>query len=84
MTVLGALSARFLAAAEISTLLDPVSGVSLSPRYDPGTGAGGPFYMLLLNLLIFACGFAVYPVIKRYRRKQGVDIDLAFREVPPE
>ena len=84
ITVVGCLSVVFLVVAEISIVLDPVSGISLSPTYDPGTGEGGPFYMFLLNILVFVSGFAVYPVIRWIQRKRGIDIDLSFTAIPPE
>ncbi len=32
---------------------------------------------------IFILGFILYFVIRWYRKRQGIDIDLAFREIPP-
>jgi amino acid transporter len=34
-------------------------------------------------VVIFALGFVIYYLIKAYRKKQGVDLELAYKEVPP-
>jgi amino acid transporter len=43
-----------------------------------GTGAG----WIILGAAVVA--FILYPIIRAYRKSQGIDIDLIFREVPPE
>jgi amino acid transporter len=43
-----------------------------------GTGAG----WIILGAAVIA--FILYPIIRAYRKSQGIDIDLIFREVPPE
>jgi APA family basic amino acid/polyamine antiporter len=84
MTLVGALALLGLLCVEISILSDPYSGVSLFPSTDAGAGAGIPFAMLWVNLGIFALGFVVYFVTKWIRKAQGIDIGLAFKEIPPE
>jgi basic amino acid/polyamine antiporter, APA family len=37
-----------------------------------------------LMILIAAVPFVFYWIIRAYRKRQGIDIDLIFREVPPE
>jgi len=80
ISLMGALSILFLAVVEVSILFDPVSGISLSPTYEDG----GPFFMLLLNLLVFFCGFIYYAIRKWLLKRRGIDIGLAFNEIPPE
>jgi hypothetical protein len=39
--------------------------------------------MLFLNFGMILVGFALYWIIRAVRRRQGIDIDLAFKEIPP-
>jgi amino acid transporter len=55
-------------------LWDPGSGASLSAN--PGK--------LWLALGIYAVAFAIYFVSRAVRRSQGIDLSLAYRELPPE
>jgi len=43
-----------------------------------GTGAG----WILLDLIIAAV--ILYPIIKMYRKRQGIDIGMIFQSIPPE
>jgi len=57
---------------------------------DPNLGANDkfsklvPYFSLYLTFAIALAGFLYYWVIRWYRRRQGINIDLAFRELPPE
>jgi amino acid transporter len=55
-------------------LWDPGSGASLSAN--PGK--------LWLALGIYALAFAIYFGSQAVRRRQGIDLTLAYRELPPE
>jgi basic amino acid/polyamine antiporter, APA family len=55
-------------------LWDPGSGASLSAN--PGK--------LWLALGIYVLAFAIYFVSQAVRRRQGIDLTLAYRELPPE
>jgi basic amino acid/polyamine antiporter, APA family len=55
-------------------LWDPGSGASLSEN--PGK--------LWLALGIYAVAFAIYFGSQAVRRRQGIDLTLAYRELPPE
>ncbi|MGQ4911617.1 MAG: APC family permease [Candidatus Thorarchaeota archaeon] len=48
----------------------------------PELGMSSPASSALL-LGIFIVGFIAYFVIRAYRKKQGIDIDLAYKEIPP-
>jgi len=48
----------------------------------PQFGISAPL-PLFLNFGMIAVGFILYWVIRYIRRRQGVDIDLAFAEIPP-
>lgn len=48
----------------------------------PQLGFGLPSATLLI--VVFLIPFALYWVVKSIRKKQGVDIDLIFRSLPPE
>jgi APA family basic amino acid/polyamine antiporter len=62
-------------AAAIAVLLwDPGSGSSLSAN--PGK--------LWLALGVYAAAFAIYFVSRSVRRRQGIDLSLTYRELPPE
>jgi APA family basic amino acid/polyamine antiporter len=83
-SLVGVLSVLCLGAILVSMLLDPVSGISLNPSLDAGSGAGIPFMMFLVNIAVFASGFVVYYVARAIQRRKGIDITLAYREIPPE
>lgn len=36
------------------------------------------------TILVFALGAIIYYVARWYRRREGIDIDMAFKEIPPE
>jgi amino acid transporter len=55
-------------------LWDPGSGASLSAN--PGK--------LWLALGIYVLAFAIYFISQAVRRRQGIDLTLAYRELPPE
>jgi len=55
-------------------MLDEGSGVSLA--HNPGK--------LVLAAIIYAIGFAIYFASKAIRRRQGIDLELAYHELPPE
>ncbi len=40
--------------------------------------------MFWVSLGMFPFGFALYYVSAAIRRRQGVDVALAFKEIPPE
>lgn len=73
VSLLGVLSIIGLVLIEWAFLNDPNSGISFkSPT------------MLLINLAVFASGFAYYGLARLFRARQGIDIGLAFAEIPPE
>lgn len=57
---------------------------------DPNLGASDdwskiiPHFSVYLTFGIMFIGFAYYWVIRWYRKRQGINIDLAFQELPPE
>jgi amino acid transporter len=74
LTVVGALAFVGFAAAVAILLWDPGSGASLSAN--PGK--------LELAALVYVAAIAVYFVSRAVRRRQGIDFELAYRELPPE
>jgi amino acid transporter len=48
----------------------------------PELGMASPFSMLFMAAL-FIAGFIMYFVVRAYRKRQGIDIDLAYKEIPP-
>jgi len=84
ITVIAGVSLLAIAVLDISVLSDPFSGISLSPTVDAGLGQGLPFLMFLVNIGIFSCGFVLYGLAYWIQRRRGVDVSLAFKEIPPE
>jgi APA family basic amino acid/polyamine antiporter len=73
VSLLGGLSVIGLLLIEWAFLHDPNSGISLQAPT-----------MLLINLAVFAAGFVYYAGARWWRARQGIDIRLAFAEIPPE
>jgi basic amino acid/polyamine antiporter, APA family len=69
--VLGTLAATLIV---VNFARDPSSGVN------PGAST----VMFWVSLGMFPLGFALYYVAAAIRRRQGVDVALAFKEIPPE
>jgi amino acid transporter len=74
LTLVGALAVIGFGAAVGILLWDPGSGASLSE--DPGK--------LVLCLGVYAGALAFWFAARAVRRSQGVDLDLAYRELPAE
>jgi amino acid transporter len=72
LTLVGSLAVLGFGAAIAVLLWDPGSGASLAE--DPGK--------LALALAVYAVGLAIWFVARAVRRAQGIDIDLAYRELP--
>lgn len=70
MGVAGALGAGTIGWAFLN---DPFSGVSFQHPL-----------LLIINVIFFASGFGVFWLVKCVRTRQGIDISLAFAEIPPE
>ena len=73
-TVVGGLALLGFGIAVAILLWDPGSGASLSEN--PGK--------LGLAAVVYAVAVAVYFVSRAIRRRQGIDFELAYRELPPE
>jgi amino acid transporter len=54
---------------------------AVSPAY--GASKVSPIALSMVAIL-FISGFIVYYAARAYRKRMGIDIDLAFREIPPE
>jgi basic amino acid/polyamine antiporter, APA family len=73
-TLVGSLALLGFATAIAVLLWDPGSGASLAKN--PGK--------LELAILVYAVGFAIYFSSRAIRRRQGIQLELAYRELPPE
>lgn len=73
ISILGGLSIIGMLVIAWAFLNDPLSGISFSH----------PF-MLIINAAVFLGGFIFYWGAKWVRSRQGVDVNLAFAEIPPE
>jgi len=45
---------------------------------------GGNWVPVGVNVAILIAAFIYYYIVRWYRTKQGVNIDLAFKQIPPE
>ena len=50
---------------------------------DGALGSNSPQSVTLI-VSIFIAAFILYWIIRAYRKRQGIDIDAVFRELPPE
>jgi APA family basic amino acid/polyamine antiporter len=74
LSIVGVLAVLGFGAAIAVLLWDPGSGASLSKN--PGK--------LWLALIVYAVGISTYFVSRAVRRRQGIDLDLTYLELPPE
>ncbi len=74
MTLVGAFALLTMAGAATILLLDPNSGT----HWDLN------FRRVLLGAGIFVAGIPIYYVIRAIQRARGIDVELAYREIPPE
>jgi APA family basic amino acid/polyamine antiporter len=74
LSLVGGLALLGFAGAIAILLWDPGSGTSLADN--PGK--------LELAAVVYAVAFAVYFIARAVRRSQGIDIELAHVELPPE
>jgi amino acid transporter len=76
MSVTGALAVAFFALAGYLLWTDPLAAGPLLASPLP------PSFWIIAGVLVV--GTAWYLGVRRYRRTQGIDIDLAFRQIPIE
>ena len=74
LTIIGILGALGALLIVINFALDPFSGVN--PVASPT--------MFWVSLAMFPLGFALYFVAKAIRKSQGIDISLAYKQIPPD
>jgi amino acid transporter len=86
MTIMGALSLASCAFMAWAYLKDPLSGLSATPKHEGGGLflESRSFNMFLLNIGIFVSGLVIYFVARGIRRRDGVDLDSTFKEIPVE
>ncbi len=74
LTVVGGLAVLGFGGAIAILLTDPNSGVSLANDPDK----------LLTAIIVYVVALVIYFVSRMIRKRQGVDLDLAYRELPVE
>ncbi|MDR2984549.1 MAG: APC family permease [Nocardiopsaceae bacterium] len=84
VTIVGALSFAACGFMAWDYLNDPLSGLSVEPNNTGGLFGHQAFAMFILNIIIWVAGWIVYQVAKVVRRRQGVDLDSTYRELPVE
>jgi len=81
VTIAGVVWVSFLMINIYYFIVDPNLGAS--DYWSDGTW-GIKHVSLYMTAAIFFGGFFLYWIARWYRRKQGINIDLAFKELPPE
>ncbi|MCU0859055.1 MAG: APC family permease [Thermoplasmata archaeon] len=81
VTIAGAAWVVFLLVNVYFFLVDPNLGAN---DYWSDATWGIKHFTLYLTAAMFLSGFAFYWAMRRHRRKEGVDVDLAFLRLPPE
>jgi APA family basic amino acid/polyamine antiporter len=74
ISLVGVLSFLTMGGATTILLLDPNSGTNWHLNTN----------RVLLGAGIFLAGFPIYYVIRAIQRSRGIDVGLAFKEIPPE
>jgi len=72
VTICGVLSFILMIAAFVYSYITPSFSGPTSPL------------ALVVTAALFISGFAVYYVAKMFRSRQGIDLNLVFKQVPPE
>jgi basic amino acid/polyamine antiporter, APA family len=70
ITIFGVIEVSFVAAIAYIFIAYPQFGISTP-------------YAIFLNFGMIIVGFLIYWIIKYIRARQGIDIELAFKEIPP-
>jgi amino acid transporter len=70
--------------AAVSTAAVVIIIIILLRDQNSGTSWDLNRFRVELSLGILVAGFIVYQVIKRVQKARGVDVELAYREIPPE
>lgn len=83
ISILGALSIVLTGFIEYFYLSAPDSGVGILVTPDKGAGVV-TWDMFYVNVAVLISGVVIYLVAKWVQRGRGIDVDLAFREIPPE
>jgi len=73
LSILGVLSLLGMGVIEYAYLNDPNSGISFRAPT-----------MILVNVAVLLSGFVFYALTRIVRARQGIDVGLAFAEIPPE
>ncbi len=86
MSIVGGLSILACGFMAWAYLKDPLSGLSATPKHEGGGLflESRSFNMFLLNIAIFVSGLVIYYVARSIRRREGVDLDSTFKEIPIE
>lgn len=74
ITLVGIISLPLLALIEWALLADVNSGASV--QGSPG--------ILIFVLTLFVVGLPIYYIVRALQRRRGVDVDLSYKEIPPE
>lgn len=74
MTILAVVSLVGLAIIALILITDPNSGVNWKTNTNN----------LIFTFATFASGFVIYHIARYVQKRRGVDVTLAYREIPPE
>lgn len=81
ISIVGVLSLAACLVMEWIFLSDPLSGIGVLAQ-SPSPSYGQALGLLFINAAIFISGLAIYFIAKWVQRGRGVDVSLAFTEIP--
>lgn len=91
VTICGIVWVAFLVVNMYFFFIDPNIGAldywsEIWTSYDPDTESPmwGFGFSIIITAVIFLSGFTLWWASRWYRKRQGINIDLAYRELPPE
>jgi len=79
VTIMGVLWVLFLLVNIYYFFIDPELGAT-----DAYSKTGIKYFSLYLTAIVWIAGFAIFWIARWYRKAQGINIDLAYKELPPE
>jgi amino acid transporter len=67
-----------------AVLLNPNLPSPESFYYGAYTYAGNPYFTVEVMAALWIIGFLLYPISKAYFKRKDIDVNLVFKELPPE
>ncbi len=67
-----------------AVMLNPNLPAPMSFYYGAYTYPGNPYFSVEVMAALWIIGFLLYPISKAYFKRKDIDVDLVFKELPPE